>query len=593
MAVDPLAVSPYADPNYVPTPAGRQSSPAAQPPFVDKPNTAYDAYGAAAAIQAAVVAAVAGISEPVGLSAGTKAGLIIAKRPQCYGVPLFAYGTSYTNGANSSVAANSFVALSASALGATVTTNKGSGGSNTPSMPAQYMSTTNPWTPGTSTGVILLEAGIGEALSAAVTTEAQSRVVFEECLHTALRWFRAKSVVTFDDSTVAMGGFVFESVNSVVIPIRGAKATTAMQQMTITPNGPKEIVLLTAPWRALDAELSDNSDFQVQVDGGAWHTGTTKHRGDTRFTNSVLYTFGSFRITNLTPTSVINIRKIGTGNLWLLDRYLVMGNTTPPPIVLIQDCPLVLKPDTNRTRTNIVTNPSFETDTTGWSISASSTLTRSTAQAHDGAASAAAVWGTNSPLPVVSTTVPVITGLTYTASAWVFVPSGAGSVKLTAFTSIPAQVYSLPSTVTNGWQRLTVTFTASATGSVTLGMLGNDVPVIGSTVYLDSVLVEVAPSMGTYFDTTVTGMEMDGLWNKGGTYGPLASNAVLEAYRAIVRRIAASPEFNDGTVVVADPALQWDEGRHISYDGIHPNDEGHAVYADAIIRAVQSIAQGS
>jgi hypothetical protein len=516
-----------------------------------------------------------------------------AHRPQCYNVPLFAYGTSYTNGANSSIAANSFVALAATAFGATSTTNKGAGGSNTPSMPAQYMAATSPWIPGTSNGVILLESGIGEALSATTVMEPQSRVVFEECLRTALRWFRAKSVVTFDDASVNMGGFVFETSTAGVIAIRGAKATAAFQQMTITPNGPKEIVLITAPWRAVDADAADNSDFQVQVDGGAWRNGTTKKRGDTRpASDAVLYTFGSFRITNLTPTSVINIQKTGTGNLWFLDRYLIMGNTNPPPVVLIQDCPLVLKPDALRTRTNIVSNPNFETNTIGWSVSASSTITRSTTEFRDGVASAAIVWGTSAPVPAAFTYLNVSSGLTYTASAWVKVPAGAGAVLITAFGAVASQVYSLSSNIKGSWQRLTVTFTATSTGTVTFAMQGSETPTVGTTVYIDSVLVEVAPNMGTYFDTTVTGMETDGLWNKGGSYGPLGSNAVLEVYRSIVRQVALSPEFNDGSVVVADPAPQWDVVRHISTDGIHPNDEGHAVYADAIVRAAQSIVEG-
>jgi hypothetical protein len=88
MAIDPLAVSPYADPNYIPVPGlGRQVSPAAQPPFIDKPNTAYDLLGAAATMAAAAQAAAIAASEPVGLSAGTKAGLssVYVKQPRLSG----------------------------------------------------------------------------------------------------------------------------------------------------------------------------------------------------------------------------------------------------------------------------------------------------------------------------------------------------------------------------------------------------------------------------------------------------------------------------------------------------------------------------
>jgi len=486
-------------------------------------------------------------------------------KPAVYGVPLYAYGTSYTNGANASdPATNSFVALTAAALGASATHNRGTGGSNTPSMPAQYMAGTDLWTPGVTTGVAMMEAGIGEALGANTTTEPQSRAVFVECLQTALRWFRAKEVRTFDHASVALGTFSFSALTGTVITGRGVLAVTAGQTFTITPGGPSEIVLLTAPWRAIDAEV-ENSDFEVQVDGGPWRAGTTKGRGDVRATG-VAYTFGSYRVTGLTPTSVVIVRKKGTGDLWFLDRYLVMGNPTPPAVILVQDCPLV---DASVSTDNLVGNGSFEVDTALWTVSAGSTLATSTAAAKVGAKSMVCTWGTGGP--IAYTAASVVAGRSYTFSLWAFVPAGQADMRIAAWGAVAAEIDGDFNTTKEAWTKLSISFTANATGNVFLST--KHAPADGSITYIDD--VRLTPSTD--------------LWYRGAGYGDQASNTIMEIYRALVRQVAASAEFNDGAVVVADPAPYWNPAIHVHPDTIHPNDLGHAIYGDAISRAVQTL----
>lgn len=537
------------------------------------------------------------------------------RRPQVYGRPTYGYGTSFMAGAWSTSPATSFFALAASAMGATETHNRGSGGSNTPSMPTQYMTGADAWTPGTSNGLIFLEAGIGEALSETVRWSYQSRIVFEECIRTALRWFRAKAVRTFDHASVNKGAWVFENASSGAVPMRALTSSVSGATFTITPGGPSEIVLLTAPYRAVDMDAANNGDYEVRVDSGPWLRATTSGRGDTRPTaGAVTYTFGSYRITGLTSTSVVTVRKTGAGKVWLLDRYLVMGNPTPPPVILVQDCTLVPRQSVATVRTNLCANPAMATNLSGWTVSAvpgdSATIQRNTSEVHQRSASLSYSWTafTASTLPQLVYGFAAVAGKTYTLSVWVNIPWGTGRVKIAAGGACP-DTTGAASTRNAQWHRISVTVTATSTGTINLLVQAMDVPVVGSQFFLTEALIEEGPLLRPYLDggspaaawtgtagsstSTMAGVNSEGPWNLGANYGELASNASLDVYRAILRRIAASPEFADGTVTVADPDTQWDANYHLDPDGIHPNDAGHAVYADAIVRAAQSLVETS
>lgn len=149
-------------------------------------------------------------------------------------------------------------------------------------------------------------------------------------------------------------------------------------------------------------------------------------------------------------------------------------------------------------RLNLDTNPSFETGTTGWVANgAGTTVGVSTAQAHVGAQSMLITWGT--AYGNAAKQLPTISGLTYTWSQYVFVPAGATAVQLTAYGSIPAQVYSPASTITGAWQRLSVTFTANGT-NVTLAVQGATQPPIGQTCYVDAGMTEQTGALRAYFD---------------------------------------------------------------------------------------------
>lgn len=156
-------------------------------------------------------------------------------------------------------------------------------------------------------------------------------------------------------------------------------------------------------------------------------------------------------------------------------------------------------------RTNLDTNPSFETNVTGLTPNGTgTTVGASTLQAYTGTQSALITWGTI--YGNVTKTLTTIPGLTYTWSQYVYVPSGATAVQLTAYGSVPAQVYSPATTTTGAWQRLSVTFTANGT-SVTLAVQGATQPPSGQTCYIDAGLIEQTAQLRSFFtgSTPATG----------------------------------------------------------------------------------------
>ena len=372
-------------------------------------------------LAAAFAEPVADARLPVTAQAATLSATYAAlRKPTAFGVPYTPYGSSYTEGTPECPAG--YVTAASLALGTTALRNGGRGGSASVDLPYAYMRAASSayWDPGVSTGVISLELGVNDTGPTTAANATQMQIQFEENLRLALRWFRATALIPFTDPTVDLGAWELWNVTMEVMATDTYVTGTAGNILTITPGGPSEIVFLPVVWR--EESNVQNGDFEVSVDGGPWRTGTTQHRGYPVAGTTKVYGFASYRITNLTPTSVVRIKKTTGGAVQVLPYYLVMDNPTPPPILLIQDVPL-------------------------------------------------AADGVEWPSP------------------------GA-----TAFTT----------------------------------------------------------------------------------------NSTLEMFRVIMRRVAASGEFNDGTVVIADPAPYWDYTTNLSTDNIHPNASGFAVYADTVARAAQS-----
>lgn len=169
------------------------------------------------------------------------------------------------------------------------------------------------------------------------------------------------------------------------------------------------------------------------------------------------------------------------------------------------------------TRTNLITNPSFETDTSGWSPSMLASISRSTAQAYTGTASLALSAVEGGTLYAMHSGVTVSAGLDYTASAYVkssVARSAHAVIKwYNGTTYLSETTGTTVATSTSAWARFSVTGTAPSGATVAKAVL-----YAGSTGgqephYFDAVLMEQASSAGTYFDGSSTGTGKTYAWS--------------------------------------------------------------------------------
>jgi len=160
------------------------------------------------------------------------------------------------------------------------------------------------------------------------------------------------------------------------------------------------------------------------------------------------------------------------------------------------------------TRTNLITNPSFEVDLSGWG--SLGTVTRSTAESYVGVASAALVHDTVTA-PHLFASVSVVAGLDYTVSFYVKQSVANGGQMFVDFRWYNAAGTMILDDVNYefspnaSWQRFSQTRTAPA-GAVSAQIVprmplvqGGPIPTIN---YMDAFMVEQASSALPYFDGT-------------------------------------------------------------------------------------------
>lgn len=183
--------------------------------------------------------------------------------------------------------------------------------------------------------------------------------------------------------------------------------------------------------------------------------------------------------------------------------YIIKGDiTSAAQPTVIYDC---TTSGSSPVRTNLCTNPDFETGTTGWAAAGSPTPTiaQSGVQAHTGSKSLLVTsTGAASFLPNAGFTVATTSGHTYTVSMWVYL--NAGCPQVAAFMG---GNFGTSTTVTGSWQRISVTFTA--TGSSHSAGAYCNFTASGQFFYIDSVLIEEATSVGTYFSGATTSTSTD------------------------------------------------------------------------------------
>ena len=171
-------------------------------------------------------------------------------------------------------------------------------------------------------------------------------------------------------------------------------------------------------------------------------------------------------------------------------------------------------------RNNLIVNPSFKTDTTGWSATGSSTITRITTDAFFGSScleitKAAAV---NSGA-VIASRISVSAATSYAVAGYVKVPAGeetgAFQINVGWYTALSGgslisttSTISLENTPGDDWIRLMGVMTAP---SLALGALISIVQPLAGTVskkfYADAFIFEAASYVGEYFDDVTQATE--------------------------------------------------------------------------------------
>lgn len=200
----------------------------------------------------------------------------------------------------------------------------------------------------------------------------------------------------------------------------------------------------------------------------------------------------------------------------------------------------------NSVRTNLCTNPNFETDVTGWTAGGSGepapTLARSTARFHSGAASMLVTYNGDDGLglpPIVSApTFTTTIGQVYTVSAWVYVPTGTVSISIAV---AGVGFGTVTGSTKDTWVRLSMTFVATSTSHI-LQFWPSTPTAAGQTFNIDDVLIEQNSVLGDYFD----GSSANSAWN--GTANASSSTQTISSAAASFSAVA------DGTLHTAPAA---------------------------------------
>ena len=250
---------------------------------------------------------------------------------------------------------------------------------------------------------------------------------------------------------------------------------------------------------------------------------------------------------NSTPSTVTQLMALeGISHDISPDRHIV---TLYPNPARIYTYFIVGGYTTTTTRTNLVTNPNFETNTTEWSGVGSSTLSQSSTSSYVGTYSLL-VTDTSTGLAGASTTFTPTNGISYTLSFYVKNTAGltrnmyaqigwsGGTFSTGTVTSVPAG---------SGWVRLSVTGTAPNSSLADIYLVTSPGASTETTdlALIDAVLIEASSSLLPYFDgtyaDTYTGYTLESqAWN--GTANASTSTATWGLTSSFV-----GSELNDDT----------------------------------------------
>lgn len=145
------------------------------------------------------------------------------------------------------------------------------------------------------------------------------------------------------------------------------------------------------------------------------------------------------------------------------------------------------------TAKNLVTNSSFETGLTDWSKTASPTFVQDATHVQSGSQAMRVTWGSPPGQSVYTELYGLHIGARYTASAYVWIAATAPAMEL----HIEGMAAGSSSTTTGAFERLTYTFTATATHHrLVCQVIGT--PTAGTQMWLDAVQVEDGTAATTF-----------------------------------------------------------------------------------------------
>jgi len=186
---------------------------------------------------------------------------------------------------------------------------------------------------------------------------------------------------------------------------------------------------------------------------------------------------------------------------------------------------------TGTTITNYVPNSGVGSSLTGYSGPNSSTLLRDTTMGAEGSASSVKVTmpaGGNSTVGVMFYNMADVSGIltpgmTYTASAWVWVPSSTADMRISVQGAGRTKVGNLSTrltTVKDQWVRIYNTFVAGSSGAIIFYVLNETATTAGMYFWADSFMINQSNVPATYANGNMPGWVWNGTANNSSSTGP-------------------------------------------------------------------------
>lgn len=170
-------------------------------------------------------------------------------------------------------------------------------------------------------------------------------------------------------------------------------------------------------------------------------------------------------------------------------------------------------------RINLVPNPSFEVNTTGWAALTSGTVATTTDESWTGTQSAEVTITAPSGIQYGGTAIdriPYQVAGSHTASAYVKLAAGSTTANLSlryfeyetnlSTSTVGSGILDIEQVSdASGWVRLSGTYTRTAIANVVILRVYNDSTTSGDVFYVDGVMLESSSSLNDYFDGSLAG----------------------------------------------------------------------------------------